>query len=113
MVNYKLRFTPETQRTVAGPVFSDMLYHNIGTPIAHPSRMLIFVNNTGILLFISWDGVHDHLALLPGATLILDETSNAVSQAELITVALTQFAARAPAGVAGTDNLYLSTFFAN
>jgi hypothetical protein len=82
----------------------------VASPITNPSRVLLFVNNTGVNVFISWNGVDDHVVLLPGAGFALDETANAVSNAILATVAKTQFYAR---GVASTGSVYLSTFYAS
>jgi hypothetical protein len=102
------RLNPEPIRTIAGSTLTGT-YKVISTPITNPSKILIFVNNTGVLVTISWDGVNDHLVLVPGATLVLDEDSNAVSTATFETAAKTQFWAK---GSTGADNLYLSTFFA-
>lgn len=112
MPDYNVRFTPEIMRSIAGASLTNM-YQDIGTPISNPSRLIIFVNGSGVIVYISWDGINDHIVLLPGAAIILDETSNAVSNAVLATAAKTQFQARAPANVAGTDNVYLSTFYAS
>ena len=112
MPNYAESFTPETMRTRSGASLTAS-YKTIGTAITHPSRQLIIVNNTGILVYISWDGTNDHLPLLAGASLVLDESSNSVSQSVLVTKAKTQFYARDPSNLGtGTDNVYLATFYA-
>lgn len=113
MPNYNSKFTPETVRTRSGASLTNV-YKTIGTVITNPSRMLVIVNNTGILVMISWDGTNDHVPLLAGASLILDESSNSVANAALVTAAKTQFYARDPANLGtGTDNIYLSTFYAS
>ena len=82
------------------------------SPLSHSSTMLIMVNNTGVLVKVSWDGVNDHLTLVPGANFVMDENSNAVSMAEFKTAKSTQFWVKLPSGgSAGTDNLYFSTFY--
>ena len=103
------KFTPETIRSIDSATFTGS-YQALGTPLAHPSRMLIFVNNSGVLVTVSWDGVNDHMVLLAGATVVLDETSNAVSLAVLDTYASTQFYVK---GSASTGLVYLSTFYAS
>lgn len=102
------RLNPETQRFISGATLNNT-YKVIQTPITNPSKMLMFVNNTGISVTISWDGVNDHMTVVPGATVVLDEDSNAASFATFETAAKTQFWAKA---TPVNDNLFLSTFFA-
>lgn len=83
------------------------------SPISNPSSMVVMVNNTGVLIKVSWDGVNDHLTLVAGATLVMDENSNAVSNSEYKTKAGTQFFVKVPTAGAGTDNFYFSTFYSN
>ncbi len=114
MVNYKSKLLPEAIRTVNSASFvgTYLPFRNAAgaiSPITNPSRMLIFVNNSGVNVFISWDGINDHIILLPGASFIFDETSNAVAGAELQTAAGTQFYAK---GTVSTELVYLSTFYA-
>lgn len=84
----------------------------VATTLQHASRCLVFVNNTGLLLYISWDGVNDHLPLAAGGTVVLDENSNAVPQSVFASAKGTAFFVKQPANTAGTDNVYLSTFYA-
>lgn len=82
----------------------------VASPITNPSRVLLFVNNTGVNVTISWDGVNDAFVLVPGAGFALDENANAVANATLVTIAGTQFYAK---GTASTGSVYLSTFYAS
>jgi|SRR5271166_2886319 len=100
---------PETERTFAGASLTAS-YQTIGTPLAHASTMMIWVNNTGVIVKVSFNGVNDHFTLLAGATVIFDENANAVSSAEYKTPNLTQFYVRTT-GVAGSDNIYFDTFY--
>ena len=109
MVDYRSRLLPETEREIDSATFNNT-FQVIGTPISHPSRILIFVNDSLINVKISWDGVNPAFTLLPGATVIIDESSNAVSQAVLATSAGTQFYAKGAAASVG--KVYLSTFYA-
>jgi hypothetical protein len=108
MPNYSGRLLPETMRSINSASFTGS-YQTLGTVLAHPSRMLIFVNNSGVLVTISWDGTNDAFVILPGAAVILDETSNAVSGAVLASAQGTQFYAK---GAASVGLVYLSTFYA-
>lgn len=108
MPNNKGRLLPEEEREIDSTTF-DGTFQAIGTPIDNPSRMLIFVNDCGVNVKVSWDGVVPAFTLLPGATVVLDETSNAIPQSELSTSAQTQFYVR---GTASTGSVYLSTFYA-
>lgn len=112
MPNFLQNYTPETMRKLSGASITNV-YAAIGSAITNPSRQLVIVNNTGILLYISWDGTHDHVPLLAGASLVLDESSNSVASAPFVTKAGTTFYAKDPANLGtGTDNVYISTFYA-
>lgn len=108
MSDIRIRLLPETERTIDSATFNGT-FLAIGTPITNPSRMLIFVNNSLVNVKISWDGVNNHFTLLPGATVIFDEQSNSVPDAEFVTAAQTQFYAK---GAASTGSVFLSTFYA-
>jgi hypothetical protein len=71
--------------------------------------VLIFVNNTGVLVTISWNGTDDHVVLLAGNSFVFDENSNAVANATFATSANTQFFVK---GAASTGLFYISTFYA-
>ncbi len=73
---YDKRLFPEPMRSIDSATFSGA-YQAVGTPLAHSSVMLIFVNNSSVIVTVSWDGMNDAFPLLPGATVIMDENSNA------------------------------------
>lgn len=104
-------FLPEDERVADATLFNNT-YQALGTPLAHPSRMLMFVSNTTVNVKISWNGTSNAFTLLAGATVIFDETSNTVSGVPLETREGTQFYVKgATAGAAGQE-VYLSTFYA-
>ncbi len=115
MSNIKCRLLPETLRRVNTASFVGAAYlpftdaSVVASPITNPSRTLIFVNESGNTVFISWDGVNDHVVLLAGASFIFDEQSNSVPDSEFCTAAQTQFSVR---GTAGAGHVWLSTFYA-
>ncbi len=115
MPDYKSRLLPEPMRMINSASFTgsympftDALI--VASPITNPSRVVLFVNNTGVNVTISWDGVNDAFVLLPGSGFVLDESANSVANATLATAAGTQFYAK---GVAATGFVYLSTFYAS
>jgi hypothetical protein len=82
----------------------------VASPITNPSRSLLIVNNSGVIVTISWDGVKGHVDLAAGAGYALDESANAYSSTSLATSANTQFYAK---GTASTGYVNLSTFYAS
>lgn len=109
------RLLPEPIRTINSASFTGSYMPFLDSlaspsPLTNPSRVLLFVNNSGVNVTISWDGVNDHVLLLPGAGFALDETANAVANSYLVTSAKTQFYAK---GAASTGLVYLSTFYAS
>ncbi len=107
MPDYRQKLLPETMRSINSASFTGS-YQAIGTPLSQPSRVLLFVNNSGVIVTISWDGVNDAFVLLPGAGFAFDENANAVSSAVYETSAGTQFYAK---GIASTGLVYLSSFY--
>lgn len=115
MPDYRQKLLPEPMRMINSASFNgtflpftDALLFD--SPITNPSRVLLFVNNSGVSVTISWDGTNDAFVLLAGAAFTFDESANAVANAVLVTSAGTQFYAK---GVASTGFVYLSTFYAS
>ena len=118
MPDVQSRFTPEPMQHFAGASLTNAYQQfvdasSVATALQHPSRMLVFVNNTGQLVYISWNGTDDHLPLAAGGTVVLDENSNAVPQSLFVSAESTAFYVRQPANTAGTDNVYLASFYAS
>ena len=114
MPDYKQVLLPEPMRSIDSAAFDGtyMPFLNsimVASPLTFPSRMLLIVNNSGVLVTISWDGANDALVMLPGAGFAFDQTANAVSNAVLSSRAGTQFYAK---GAASIGLVYLSTFYA-
>jgi len=84
-------------------------YQTLGSVLANPSRFLMIVNNSGVLVTISLDGTNDHLVLQAGGALTFDEVANAVPYAQFCIAAGTQFYVK---GSASTGLVYLSTAYA-
>ena len=114
MADFRKRLFPEPMLTINSASFSGSYLPFLNslsatTPITNPSRILLLINGSGVIVTISWDGTTDHLVLLPGAAFVFDESANSVSEATLTTAGGTQFYAK---GSASTGLVYLSTFYA-
>lgn len=108
MPEIKNKLLPEAMRSINSASFTGS-YQAIGSVLQFPSRLLLFVNNSGVNVTISWDGTNDAFVLLPGAGFAIDENANAVSTCVYETAAGTQFYAK---GSASTGLVYLSSFYA-
>lgn len=51
-------------------------YTPFGIPLAHAMRLLDFTNDTDALIYISFDGVNDNIALVPGSFRVYDVTAD-------------------------------------
>jgi len=65
----------EPIRTLAFGVINGV-YSSLGTPLSHPARLLIFQNSTDADMYVSFNGIDDHLELMPYGYLIIDLSSN-------------------------------------
>lgn len=108
MSDVKERILPEALRSRAASTFTGS-YQTLGSPLSNPSRIIKFTNNCSVDVTLSWDGVTDHEYIPAGSFLLLDETSNAVSNSVLVAAAQTQMYVK---GSAGTGTMYLSTYYA-
>jgi hypothetical protein len=70
-----VRMRPETLRSLG---FGSMgaSYVAIGTPFAHPIRLLQIQNLTDATLLFSFDGVNDHVIIPASVGLVYDITTN-------------------------------------
>lgn len=104
---YHKRLLPEPLRTFDSSTFTGS-YQAIGTPLVHASTMMLWVNNSGVIVTVSFDGTNAAFVLLPGAAFTFDENANAVTNAEWKTSQGTQFYV---SGSASTGLVYFSTFY--
>jgi len=58
-MGYTTRVAWEPLRSIDSATLSGS-YQAVGTPLANPSYILKLVNNSSVLVTISFDGVHDH-----------------------------------------------------
>lgn len=101
-----LRIIPEPIRSFNSASLTGSL-QAIGTPLTYACCLIKFVNNSGALVSISWDGVNVH-DVLPGNSFTLyDICSDAGSQRGLYAGQGTQFWV---SGIASTGLIYLVAF---
>lgn len=104
-----IRLLPETLRSVAGASFTGS-YQVIGTPLAHPARIVKFTNTSGVDALVSWDGTNAHDIVPAGGFLLLDVTANQEPVAGQLSIgSQTQFYFLA---TASTGSMYLSVYYA-
>ncbi len=104
-----VRPLPETERTLAFGSISGT-YAAVGTPLAHPSLLLILQNQTDVAVSFSWDGVNSAITLQAGVAFTFDEAANKGLGGVLWTSAGTQIYAKT-AGSPASGALYISTFY--
>jgi len=51
-------------------------YTAFGIPLGHSMRLLDFTNDTDAVIYISFDGINDNIALVPGSFRVYDVTSD-------------------------------------
>jgi hypothetical protein len=110
MSDFRSRIFPDTLRVIASSTITSG-YAAVGSPapLAHPTRIVKFTNNSTQDVTLSWDGTHDNEYIPAGSFMLLDVSSNSVSGASLSISAQTSFYVK---GTAGTGNFYISTYYA-
>lgn len=85
-------------------------YANIGSPFAHPMRIMMAQNLTDSLCTFSFDGGNNDNFVLPaGGQLIIDVSSDEFQQNGFIISVNTQMAVK---GAPGSGGVYISAFYA-
>jgi hypothetical protein len=70
-----VRIFPEILRTTAfGSITTS--YVAVGSALLFPSRVINFQNTTDIPIFVSWDGVNDHMYIPSMSFILVDEGAN-------------------------------------
>lgn len=92
------RLTPEALRSINSTTFNGS-YQEIGAPLLYPARILKIVNNTSVVVTISWDGITDHDFLPIGSFALYDCGTNKGTPADALDIPKgTQFWVKASAG---------------
>lgn len=71
-MGYTTRVQWETLRSIDSATFTGS-YQALGTPLTQPSYILKLVNNSGVLVTISVDGINDHDIAPAGSFWLYDE----------------------------------------
>jgi hypothetical protein len=71
-MGYTQRIAWEPLRSIDSATFTGS-YQVLGTPLVNPSFILKLVNNSSVLVTISFDGVHDHDVAPAGSFWLYDE----------------------------------------
>jgi len=101
-----VRILPDPLRSAAFGVITNG-YVAIGTPLAHPARIVKFKNFTDAVIFISWDGVDDHVALAANSGDVEDETANKSSVEGMYIAEGTQFYIKYASGAPTMGSVYI------
>ena len=105
---YGVRIKPEVLRSRDSATFTGS-YQTIGSVLAHPSALVKFVNNSNVLVTISWDGVDDHDIIPANSFALYDiETNSGHSSRGLSVPARTQFYVK---GSAGAGLVYITVLY--
>jgi len=98
--------TPDPIRSIDSATFTGS-YQAVGSALTRPIRLVKFVNNSTVLVTVSWDGVNAH-DVLPATTFSLyDVTTNRVAltaDGQYAIAVGTQFYVK---GSAGTGLFYI------
>jgi|SRR5579862_3214782 hypothetical protein len=111
MSNLAIRIFPEPVRSLA---FGSIVvgYTAIGTPLAFPSRLLVFQNLTDASVMVSWDGVNNHQPIGINGYMIMDITANKTNNGGAFAIhAGTQFYIKYLSGAPSVGSFYLSTYY--
>ena len=106
MTDFGRKIIPETLRTIDATTFTGS-FLPVGLKSVVAARVVQFQNQTDRDVFLSWDGINDNEFLKTGTNLVLDVTSNEVSDVGFFIAKNTQFFVR---GDVGTGIFYISIY---
>ena len=98
------RLVPQTLRSINSTTFTGS-YQAIGTPLEFPARIIKVVNNSSVVVTLSWDGATDHDFLPIGSFTLYDCGTNKGTSADVLEIPQgTQISVK---GAAGTGSVYM------
>lgn len=103
-----IRLYPDAIRSIDSATFTGS-YQKVGSALTYPTRIVHFLNNSSVLVTISWDGSTDHAVIPSGGFILLDVSSNRETANQCEIAANTQFYVK---GSASTGLFYISTYYA-
>lgn len=101
----------EPLRTIEYNVITDA-YFAVGSPLAHPARLVTIKNLTDAELYGSTDGVEDYFELAAGEVKTLDFTSNMSLGQGFFLAQGDQIYVRATGAEPSTGNVYIEVIYA-
>ena len=108
MSGLDIRAKAEALRSVSATTFTGS-YQVLGTPLSNPARVIKLVNDSSVLVTVSYDGVTDQEILPIGSFVLIDFSANREVGNQFEMAANTQIWIK---GVAGTGSVYLSVYYA-
>lgn len=106
---YAKRVQPDPIRSLAYGSISGS-YAAVGTPLEKPARLVKFSNSTNVPVFISWDGVNNHMYIGPNGFTLLDIATNRVRDDGFFIVQGTQFYVASVSGSASSGGVYIEVY---
>jgi|SRR5271157_378214 len=100
----------ETIRSIDSATFTGS-YQSVGSILANPAVLIYFFNNSGVLVTVSDDGVHDKFVIAAATGLIIDIGSDSQSTSGDMRLALSQGTQFYVKGSASTGLFYISTMY--
>ena len=88
-------------------------YTAVGLKTTDHTRLISFFNSTGADIYISLDGVTNHLRIAAGSGQVLDLTTNKVRDDGLFIDEGTVFYQKRAAGAPSTGNLWIQVMYAD
>src|ERR1700734_4512098 len=104
-----LRIIPEPVRSINSTSFTGA-FQTLGTVLTYPCCLIKLLNNSNVLVSISWDGVNTHDILPANSFALYDICSDAGSQRGLYVAQGTQFWVNGAAGGGNSGLVYLIAF---
>lgn len=87
-------------------------YAALGGPFTDHARIVRIVNSTDVQVYISTDGVNDHLRMAANSFFVIDLSSNKVRDDGLFIAIGTQIYQRRVSGAPGSGAVWLEVLFA-
>lgn len=87
-------------------------YANVGTALEYPTRVLIVQNTTDVLLMLSFAGGVDHIPFPSGAIMILDVSSDRVTDGGYFISKKTQLQVKYVSGAPSSGTFYVTAMHA-
>ena len=106
--NTRVNFDPVRELAFGG---ISGTYAAVGTPLTNPSRMVAFNNATDVMVYISFDGVNNHLKLASNSFKLFDFATNRIQEDGFFVSIGTQFYVKQVSGAASTNGVWIEVCY--